>query len=181
MWKHSNGSKEQVADYVGTSLYQCVRPWLNMLNMYQGMGREREFRIIARRLNDDFNLGLIHWNAGAEVPNPGAKGCLEAYPHIVQHITECWGLKECQEYVNSLLEDNRAGVRKGFSLGAFEELLLLAELLEAQLPPQWPEGRPESKAAVRASDPLWHAAMGGVQSLLRRLINPDHKGPGLHA
>ncbi len=165
------GNSKQAVDYVGTSLYQCVRPWLHMLHMYQGMGRQREFEIIARRLHDDFNLGVIRWYAGSEPPVPGDQGCLEAYPHVVSQIAGCWGQKDCLNYINSLLEDNRAGVRHGFILGAFEDLLLLAEILEVAPTPQRhvsqeePLGRQPSSAGSR----LYRLALTGTLALLNRL------------
>lgn len=162
---------KRAVDYVGSSLYQCVRPWLNMLHMYQGMGRQREFEIIARRLHDDFNLGVILWSAGTEPPMSGVQGYLEAYPHVVQQITACWAQKDCLDYINTLLEDNRAGVRHGFTLGAFEELLLLAELLEGGRGPHplLREDAPEQAPAMSAAGHPYRLLLTGTLALLNRL------------
>ena len=183
MWQFGNDKREHGVNYVGTSLYQCVQPWLSMLSMYQAMGRQREFEVIARRLHDDFNLGIILWHADDEMPAPGDQGCLEAYPHIIEHISACWRRRECLEYVNDLLEDNRAGVRRGFTLGAFAELLLLAELLEAGLMQRQPPPQ-EDKAEVPATpiaSRLYRLALTGTLALLNRLHLYYPKRPSMGA
>ena len=156
-----------------------------MLSMYLGMGCRREFEVIARRLHDDFNLGMIRWEADEDVDVPKAegRGCLEAYPHIIENISARWERPECLEYLNSLLEDNRAGIRSGFTLGAFEELLLLAELAEARQPPLSPvvrEDKAENAASNSAAGQVVRAALTGAGAVLLRLQVQQSKTPIAH-
>ena len=131
MWMFSGTqrSSETVADYLSPSLYQSVRPWLNLLEMYRSTDRRSEFSVVANRLQDDFNLSLIPWQT-VERGEGEARMSLEAFPHIVERLAATWGRRESLDYVHALLQDNRAGSRAGFPLAVFEELLLLASLLE---------------------------------------------------
>lgn len=119
-------------DYTSTSLYEIVLPWLNMLKMYRNMGRKAEFEVVAHRLHDDFNLEMIPWQTG-EAAGAADRMSLENFPHILDRLAATWGRRDGLMYVNELLEGNRAGSRGGFPLAVFEELLLLASLLEESL------------------------------------------------
>ncbi len=131
MWPFSQSKNEAqaVVDYVSPSVFQTVRPWLKMLEMYRGMGRKAEFEVVAYRLHDDFNLKLISW-FDAEGDSGDNTDRLENYSAILNRIIATWGQRECLVFVNGLLEGNGEACRGDFSLGVFEELLLLAEVLE---------------------------------------------------
>ncbi len=134
MWPFKNSQAQQfvTSDYTSTSLYEIVLPWLNMLKMYRSMGRKAEFVVVAHRLHDDFNLEMIPWQTG-EAADAAERMTLEDFPHIMENLLATWGRRECLTYINELLEGNRAGSRGGFPLAVFEDLLLLACLLEMPL------------------------------------------------
>lgn len=157
MWRFFGSQHPDVAvvDYLSPSLYQSVRPWLSLLEMYRTTDRRAEFSVLANRLQDDFNLSHIAWQTskdrGAEVCTP-----LEAFPHIVEWLAAMWGRPESLEYVHALLQDNRAGRRSGFPLAAFEELLMLASLLEEQFgkTDNFLSGYPSTPSSSQLSQPF---------------------------
>ena len=56
-------------------------------------------------------------------------------PSQVTQISERWGTRDCQRYLESLLRDNREGTREGFPLPVVDDILLLAAVLDLQLGP----------------------------------------------
>lgn len=134
MWpfKQTQRTPQPVVDYISPGLYQSVRPWLHMLECYRKQEKRTEFEVIAYRLHDDFNLQMISWQSAGEDPSGNAR-TLESFPHIIERMTETWGTQDCLNYLYSLLEGNREGSRTGFPLPVFEEILLLAGMLESQI------------------------------------------------
>lgn len=59
------------------------------------------------------------------------RSALEDFEHIARTITELWGKDGFDEYLARLIVDER-GTRKGFTMDAMEELLLLARLARAR-------------------------------------------------
>ena len=55
------------------------------------------------------------------------RAALEEFPHIAAALTGLWGRDGFEEYLGKLIVDER-GNRKGFSMDAMEELLLLARV-----------------------------------------------------
>jgi hypothetical protein len=66
-----------------------------------------------------------------EVTTVSGRSALEDFEHIARTITEMWGKDGFDEYLAKLIVDER-GTRKGFSMDAMEELLLLARLARAR-------------------------------------------------
>jgi hypothetical protein len=66
-----------------------------------------------------------------EVTAVSVRSALEEFEHIARTITELWGKDGFDEYLAKLIVDER-GTRKGFSMDAMEELLLLARLARAR-------------------------------------------------
>jgi hypothetical protein len=66
-----------------------------------------------------------------EAATVSLRSALEDFEHIARTITELWGKDGFDEYLAKLIVDER-GTRKGFSMDAMEELLLLARLARAR-------------------------------------------------
>lgn len=66
-----------------------------------------------------------------EATTVAVRAALEDFEHIARTITELWGKDGFDEYLARLIVDER-GTRKGFSMDAMEELLLLARLARAR-------------------------------------------------
>ena len=115
--------------YAPPSLYQLVQPWLHILHGHRDAGRKIEFELASYHLTDEFGLKSIPWHDEAAAGGPAS--ALELHPHILEYLVENWGRPECLDYLTDLLEDTDES--PGFPLMVFEELLLLADVLEKGL------------------------------------------------
>jgi hypothetical protein len=140
MWRFHRLRRKIALGYIRHGIYPWLTPWLNMLEVYHSLGRQAEFETVALYIHDDFNCQLIRWHANDEQFGNPPRLSLEAFPHIVERITATWGRKECLIYLRTLLEDKRDKTRNGFHLAVFQEILLLAGVLEIQLSSDSEEG-----------------------------------------
>lgn len=141
-----HGAAETLADFIRNNPKQAVTPWLKLLDVYRAAGMRAEFDGLARQLNKTFNVKTVTWdNFELSRQTPDS---LEQMPHILDRLTQIWGTRECQAYINSLLRDNRDGTRQGFPLNIVDELLLLSAILEQHHGPY----RPEIDTAVASAD-----------------------------
>lgn len=139
-------------DYMVSGVYQEMLPWLNMLKHYQAVGRQAEYEALADRLHYDFNLQDIPWGS---TPENGTT--LEDYPHVIEALNDNWGSRQCLQYLRSLLHENRGGARSGFPLAVFEEIALLAGMMESELRVTTPVAVPGVLATQR--QPQTHPAL----------------------
>jgi hypothetical protein len=115
-------------DYIESHPRVSIHPWLYLLDLYRAGGRKQEFSALAKRLHQSFNIMAPAWEAaGVAMVVPTS---LEEFPHILTRLTGSWGSKDCHDYLNALIQDNRDGERTGFSLEVLEEILLLLALLD---------------------------------------------------
>lgn len=138
-----HGAAETLADFIRSNPKQAITPWLKLMDVYRMAGMRMEFDALARQLNKTFNVKTVTWDNFDEARKP-AKG-LEDLPHIVSALTESWGTRECQAYLEKLLRDNRDGAREGFPIAIIDDILALAGILEEHLG----RFRPESDAEPR--------------------------------
>lgn len=115
-------------DYIESHPRVSVHPWLYLLDLHRAGGRKAEFSAVAKRMHQSFNVMAPSWDAAAVVMVVPTS--LEEFPHILTRLTGSWGSKDCHDYLNGLIEDNRGGERTGFSLQVLEEILLLLALLD---------------------------------------------------
>src|SRR5204863_2726196 len=93
--------------------------------------REKDFDPLAHDFHQRFNARAPSWDAVA--PPASADNGLEAFPHIIGQLVGSWGTLECRDLLDRLLHDNRDGRRNGFSLAAYEDLLMLRQLCAADV------------------------------------------------
>ncbi|MEO7760333.1 MAG: hypothetical protein ABIS68_00325 [Casimicrobiaceae bacterium] len=103
--------------------------WLMLLELYRQTGRSTEFVDVAARFHQMFNAETPEWETAADGPEVG----LEAFPRVIGHIRRDWPRAEALAFLENLLYDNRGGLRIGFSLPAFRDLLLLHNIVEEYL------------------------------------------------
>jgi hypothetical protein len=96
--------------------------WVMLLDLCRTHGREQRFRELALEFHHRFNVRAPGWDRYP--PDRGEPG-LEAYPRLVKAITASWGTHECRRLLDRLLYDNRGGVRRGFTLNAYNDLIAL--------------------------------------------------------
>ncbi|MDD5298249.1 MAG: hypothetical protein PHU46_15200 [Rhodocyclaceae bacterium] len=135
--------------YLSHGIYLWLTPWLNLLEVYRSLGRQAEFETVALYLHDDFNCKLIRWHSQDGFCAGNDHQSLEEFPHIIQRLTDTWGQRECLSFLKSLLEDKRDKTRTGFHLAVFQEILLLAGLLEMRLEESEAQGANAAPGAGR--------------------------------
>lgn len=128
-----HGAAETLAEFIRNNPKQAVTPWLKLLEVYRAAGLRAEFDGLARQLNKTFNVKAVTWDNFEDARRTPTS--VEQLPHILAHLQEVWGTRECQAYLHTLLRDNRNGTREGFPLNIVDELLLLSAILEQHLGP----------------------------------------------
>lgn len=126
-----HGAAETLADFIRTNPKQAITPWLKLLEVYRLAGMRIEFDALSRQLNKTFNVKTVTWDNFDQARSTYHQ--LEDMPHIIHTLTETWGTRACQRYLETLLRDNRDGAREGFPIAIIDEILLLAAILEEQL------------------------------------------------
>jgi hypothetical protein len=104
--------------------------WVMLLDLCRTHGREQRFRELALEFHHRFNVRAPGWDRYP--PDRGEPG-LEAYPRLVKAITASWGTHECRRLLDRLLYDNRGGVRRGFTLNAYNDLIELRRAVHSVL------------------------------------------------
>lgn len=124
----SLGAAQTLSDFIKAHPKQGVKPWLKLLEVYRHAGMREEFTALAPQLNQTFNVRVQNWD---EFGAPATDDSLENYPHIMTRLNVSWGEPEALDYLQSLLTDNRDGLRIGFSLSVIGEILLLIAIQRA--------------------------------------------------
>ena len=125
------GAAETLEAFIESNPKQAIMPWLKLMEVYHSADMHREFDILAAELNKTFNVRAVTWDNFRDVSTHG--GGIEALSHVSSRLQETWGTRQCQAYIDLLVRDNRQGTRMGFELGAVDDLLMLAGVLELQL------------------------------------------------
>lgn len=104
--------------------------WVMLLDLCRTHGRTLAFREIAAEFHARFNVCTPAWDS---YPPDRSEPGLEAYPRIVQELTQSWGTHECRRLLDRLLYDNRQGGRRGFTMNAYNDLIALRRAADAVL------------------------------------------------
>lgn len=109
---------------------------LYLLDLYRATNQKEAFLQCAATLHQQFNVMVPLW--GDAPAAMVVASSLEAFPHIVETLTNLWAdsekvnekLAETKAYLDQLLMDNRDGGRTGFGPEVFQEVLFLRNLLD---------------------------------------------------
>jgi len=125
----SEHAVEVLEYYIATHPQASPNPWLYLLEIHRGANREEEFTALAKRFHQTFNVMAPQWedSTQAQMVVPHS---LEEFPHIIARLVDGWGTLDGQDYLNSLLQDNRSGERAGFSMEVLQEILMLLAVME---------------------------------------------------
>lgn len=143
------GAAQAIEEFIEKRPQIAVTPWLKLLEIYRQNGQREVFDALGIRLRQHFNVAPPVWEAMDEnslTPLSASDAqaipveqllarlpTLAQLPHIQSELLRTWATPECASYIDKLLRDNRNGERRGFLLGTVRELLLLSDVLEAQL------------------------------------------------
>lgn len=139
-----------LTEFIGQNPDKALNPSLYLLKLYKQTDRREEFHALATRLHADYNVLEISWDDPIEemAPiEPSARDYreiareLEKIPHVYSRISEQWGSRQCLDYLNELLRDNRAGQRQGLPLAATNEVLNLIAILQRDIPAESETGK----------------------------------------
>lgn len=72
--------------------------------------------------------------------NPAFQAIREAFPHIGSQLAELWGKGGFLPYMDTLLQDDRGGKRKGFPADVLFALSDLADAHKKEFPELRPKG-----------------------------------------
>jgi hypothetical protein len=118
-----------LTDHIERYPRASVNPWFYLLDLYRATGNRADFEATGKRMHATFNVMIPAWdngNAALAVPSS-----LEEFPHVIEKINGMWATRECRDYLNHLIEDNRDGERIGFSVPVMQEIILLISVLDA--------------------------------------------------
>lgn len=115
--------------------------WFYLLDIYRDTDQKEAFLESAKQLHKTFNVMLPQWEESSisddtVVPSHS----LEDYDHIVKKVTKLWAdcekeadkMVQAKSYLDKLLTDTRDNERTGFTMDAFDEIMLLRNMLDAR-------------------------------------------------
>jgi hypothetical protein len=126
-----HGAAATLAEYIKSNPKEAVTPWLKLLDLYHTAGLKTEFDNWARQLHKAFNIRRATWDSYDSLRTSTAS--VEDLPHIAKRLQVLWRTPACQAYIEELLRDHREGSREGFSFAVVDDLLMLEDVLEAEL------------------------------------------------
>lgn len=78
---------------------------------------------------------INHINASQEIviDDVVRYSAVERYPHVLARLDAFWGYPEFLDYMESIIQDTRNAVRKGFPKDVMDELMFLQDLYRSQM------------------------------------------------
>lgn len=105
-------------------------PWLQLLDLLARDNRHAEFLAARAECQSLFNVNLTDPVATDLFPGQAS---LEGYPHVVEQLQAVWHTPDAEYFLSDLIYDQRGGIRQGFDLDAYREILLLHTLAESEI------------------------------------------------
>lgn len=130
--------------YIKVAPKAAWQHWLCLLEIYRNTDQKEAFLETAKQMHHIFNVVTPEWEANHLLDDnnpPGiVKHSLEEYDAVMDKVTKLWAecakeankVVQTKAYLDELLTDNRDSERSGFSMEAFEEIMLLREMLDAR-------------------------------------------------
>jgi len=124
------GSYEPAIALLTSHIRDTERPapaaWLILFDLYARTQRFRQYTALAEGFHALFNAAAPSWEALRTEQHKQ----LEDYPQLIGKVQRLWGLPTCRSFLESLLYDDRGGVRQGFMINAYRDILLLIEVID---------------------------------------------------
>jgi FimV-like protein len=108
---------------------QSPLPLLCLLDVYRALGKRDKHDAIAKRIKATFNVNPASWQTDASPART-----LANYPHVREQVLALWESGEAAAYLDSLVLDNRHGLREGFDLPAYRDILRLKGIASRRAP-----------------------------------------------
>ena len=113
---------EILEPYAALDLPDSPMPWLYLLDLYRGIGEQAKYTLLQEKAVRLFNVRIASWNEDASAIDGRT---LEDFPHVIAQICTLWETSDIFPYLEELVFDRREGVRTGFDLSVYQEIMLL--------------------------------------------------------
>lgn len=113
---------EILEPYGKLDLPESPMPWLFLLDLYRDSNNQASYEALRERTIRVFNTRIPEW---LEIPSSVPTMSLEDFPHVIDRICELWESEHIVAYLESLVLDNRDGIRRGFDIEVYQEVMLL--------------------------------------------------------
>ena len=129
---------EILEPFAGIELPDSPIPWLYLLDLYRGTDQRLKYTALHDKASRVFNARIPLWDEDGDLSDGRT---LEDFPHVVERICALWETNDIFPYLESLIFDKREGIREGFDLFVYQEIMLLLTMVRS-------DGRNLSPAAV---------------------------------
>lgn len=102
--------------------------WLYLFELYRSLGEEDKYAQLRSQFQRHFNGQIPAWDDA--LPDPVEHG-LDSQKILLSRISMLWGTSQLIPFLESLIIDNREGMRTGFALPTYRDLLFLLDLAHA--------------------------------------------------
>ena len=99
--------------------------WLYLFDLYRGLGEREKYTALLLQFHRRFNGKIPAWEDA--LPNDDEHSLLHL-PSIMEKICLLWGTSQVLAYLEELIVDNREGMRSGFALPTYREILFLLDI-----------------------------------------------------
>lgn len=126
---------EILEPYAKIELPDSPIPWLYLLDLYRGTDQRMKYTALHDKASRVFNARIPLWDEDGDLSDGRT---LEDFPHVVEQICTLWETSEIFAYLESLIFDQREGIREGFDLFVYQEIMLLLTMVRSydrNLPP----------------------------------------------
>ncbi|MEC5215628.1 pilus assembly protein FimV [Actimicrobium sp. GrIS 1.19] len=98
-------------------------PWLFLLDLYRSNHEQAKYEALRERAGTVFNARIPPWSdEGSEIVDGRS---VEDFPHMIEQICALWETDQIVPYLESLVFDNREGIRTGFDLSVYQDIMML--------------------------------------------------------
>ena len=122
---------EILEPYGKLDLPESPMPWLFLLDLYRENDNQPSYEALRERMILVFNARIPEWS---EIPGNASTMSLEDFPHVIDRICELWETDRIVAYLETLMLDNRDGVRRGFDIEVYQEVMLLMAIAKEFAP-----------------------------------------------
>lgn len=127
---HSDLAIHLLQEHLREAPTESPIPWLLLLDLLHREGDTAGYAATCAECRTHFNINLSdHPEALQNELDAG----LEAYPHLLDRLTEVWRSPDIDAFFTDLIFDHRGGTRIGFAPAAFRDILLLRAIAQDTL------------------------------------------------
>lgn len=124
---HSDLAIHLLQEHLREAPTESPIPWLLLLDLLHRDGDLDGYAAAVRECRKHFNINLADHPAANQAEQGDG---LEAYPHLLDRLTQMWQAPDVDAFFQDLIYDDRGGTRMGFAPAAYREILLLRAIAQ---------------------------------------------------